>query len=492
MDYYKEKIDYMDTNYKRIEPMDFYREIFPKGSFEEKGKMDSVRKGNGIIVYKTPKGDTHTNIVFDDLQEIKECLNETRDCYTNAPFASLSLCSYVGRTRTNKNAFDCFGITIDVDDVKENNLITLMHQASINIFPCPTYVVVSGNGVHVYYIFDTPIHITPENFQCLNDIKDILSAKVWNGYTSQREDPEFQGITQAYRMPGSKTKKGHRVVAYVTGTKINIETIIDNIQAMTIIENHYGLSKTYKFEKRYQETRKKMNKMLQDKRVGFDMIAKLCYNTDHIPLEQAKQKWPDWYERRVVNKLPAQHWTSNIALYNWWFKEISKKAVYKGRYYAIYGLTAFAQRCNVPYEKLKEDAYSLLEHFDSLSPSKDKDVRFTASDIEAAIGLYYTADLTRTSKKWLEKKVKFQLPDSHKRNGHDRNTHLAICRAMADTYRKLGQAEDWDKGGRPTKENIINTFLKTHPEETSITQIAQKCGVSRPTVYKYFKNLKKE
>lgn len=490
MDFYEEKIGYMDANYKRIEPLDFFRDIFPIGSFEEKGVVSDTRKGNAIIVYKTPKGDAHTNIVFDDINEIKDCIEENRDCYIDAPFASLSLCSYVGRNRTNKNAFDCYGIVIDVDEVKENNLRTLLHQASIGFAPQPTYIVVSGNGVHVYYVFDIPIHLTPEKFECLNDIKDMLSAKVWNGYTSQREDPEFQGITQAYRMPGTKTKKGYRVTAYVTGPKINIETIIENIHAMDIIDSRYKYSKTDKRQKKYKEVCKKMQKIIDDERVAFDVIAKLCYDTEHIPIEKAKEKWPEWYERRVINKLPAGHWTSNIALYNWWLKEITNKAIYGGRYYAIYGLTAFAQRCNVPYEKLKEDAYSLLKHFDNLSPSEDDEVRFKASDVEDAIGLYYTADLTRTTKKWLEKKVKFSMPDSQKRNGFDRNTHLAKCRSNANIYRQNGIAENWDKGGRPSNKNIVKKYFKEHPDETNISKIAKECNISRPTVYKYLKEFK--
>lgn len=488
MDFYKEKVDYMDTNYKRIEPSDFFRDIFPIGSFEEKNVVSDVKKGNAIIVYKTPKGDAHTNIVFDDLNEIKDCIEENRDCYINAPFASLSLCSYVGRNRTNKNAFDCYGIVIDVDEVKENNLRALLHQASIGFAPQPTYIVVSGDGIHVYYVFDAPIHLRPEKFECLKDIKDILSAKVWNEYTSQREAPEFQGITQAYRMPGSKTKKGYKVVAYVTGPKINIETIIENIRVTDIMNNRCKRSKTYQYENRLRVTQKKMQKLIDDERAAFDIIAKLCYDAEHIPLEQAKEKWPEWYEKRVVNKLPAGHWTSNVALYNWWYKEISKKAVYKGRYFAIYGLTAFAQRCNVPYEKLKEDAYSLLEYFDSLSPSEDDEVRFKASDIEAAIGLYYTADLTRTTKNWLEKKVKFQMPNK-KRNGRTQKRHLEMCRFSLQQI--IEDNPDFEVG-RPPKDHIVKKYLKEHPEGTNISKIARECNVDNKTARKYFKEFKNE
>lgn len=486
MDLYNEKIKYLNDNYEVVEPMKFLREVFPKGSFEEKGINSETRKGNGIIVYKTPKGDAHTNLVFDDLNEISECLNEKRECYINVPFASMSMCSYVGRNRTNKNAFECFGITIDLDEVNEKCLINLMYQANNKLLPPPSYIVVSGNGVHVYYVFDKPIRLTLDKFECLKDIKNILSLKVWNSYTSLRDDPEIQGITQCYRIPGSRTKQGYKVVAYRTGPKINIEDLIENIHAMSIIESHYGTSKTYKLEKKYQEVRKKMNKIIKDEKVAFDIIAKLCYDSDHIPLEEAKKKWPEWYERRVINKLPAGHWTSNIALYNWWFNEIKKKGTYGGRYFAIYGLTAFAQRCNIPYDKLKEDAYSLLELFDNRSPDEDPSKRFTSKDIEDAIGLYYTSDLTRTSKRWLESKVLFSMPESHKRNGHNRKTHLALCRSMAKTYRELGY--ELDKGGRPIKDFVIINYLKEHPNATNISKIARECGVSRPTVYKYFNN----
>ena len=38
-----------------------------------------------------------------------------------------------------------------------------------------------------------------------------------------------------------------------------------------------------------------------------------------------------------------------------------------------------------------------------------------------------------------------------------------------------------------SKDEVISEYLKSHPNITNISQIARGCGVSRPTVYKYFK-----
>ena len=52
---YREKNEHLGKFLEPVEPYEFYREIFPKGSFERKGHFED-RKGNGIAV-TVPKGE---------------------------------------------------------------------------------------------------------------------------------------------------------------------------------------------------------------------------------------------------------------------------------------------------------------------------------------------------------------------------------------------------------------------------------------------------
>ena len=74
---------------------------------------------------------------------------------------------------------------------------------------------------------------------------------------------------------------------------------------------------------------------------------------------EAREKYPEWYERVVVNKSKQlKKWDicskTGYALYNWWLGKIGE--VRGGhRYYYMMCLAIYACKCDVPKKKLKED-----------------------------------------------------------------------------------------------------------------------------------------
>ena len=62
---YREKNEHLEKFLEPVEPYEFYREIFPEGSFERKGHFED-RKGNGIAVTVT-KGEVDRATVPDFL-----------------------------------------------------------------------------------------------------------------------------------------------------------------------------------------------------------------------------------------------------------------------------------------------------------------------------------------------------------------------------------------------------------------------------------------
>ena len=60
---YQEKNDHMQQFLEAVTPYDFYREIFPVGSFERKGHFEDS-KGNGIVVTVPSLAATNKHIVY--------------------------------------------------------------------------------------------------------------------------------------------------------------------------------------------------------------------------------------------------------------------------------------------------------------------------------------------------------------------------------------------------------------------------------------------
>lgn len=100
----------LENSFKEVYASDFYRDIFPIGSFEEKG-VYKKGKYNGIavsIVAGDSKAKRYT--VTDDL-EIIDTLVETDD------FCIMSPISYAGKSRKSEFARFLYAMAIDLDGV---------------------------------------------------------------------------------------------------------------------------------------------------------------------------------------------------------------------------------------------------------------------------------------------------------------------------------------------------------------------------------------
>ena len=71
------------------------------------------------------------------------------------------------------------------------------------VIPKATYVVNSGYGLHLYYLFDDPVPLYPKIQRQLKEMKYELARHIWNKYTSTIQDVQQQGIAQGFRMVGS-------------------------------------------------------------------------------------------------------------------------------------------------------------------------------------------------------------------------------------------------------------------------------------------------
>jgi len=433
------KNEKLRQSYKEVTPMDFYRDIFPVGSFERKGHFEDER-GNGIIT--VIEGEKARNyLVFDDLDTINN--------FSGCEFAIISPVGYCGRNRTAKNARWLYGIAIDLDGVEMAQLRDVFYQMKNEILPQCTYCINSGHGLHLYYLFEKPVPLYRHLQDQLREFKYELTRKIWNPYTStykERDQVQYQGIFQGFRMVGTQSKLGKRylVTAFETGERVTVEYLnnflMDESKAVTDIE----------------------------------------YKSD-MSLAEAKKKYPEWYEKRIVRGEKKGRWHIKRDLYDWWLRKIQDGKVTVGhRYWCLSVLASYGIKCDIPEDEVLTDALVLLPILDSISD--DEHNRFTKRDVLDAMNMYHENYVTY-SRAEVERVSGISVPPN-KRNGRKQAVHLERARAVQNIDYPDGE---WRKGnGRKPQRETVLEWQRNHPDGTK-AECIRDTGLSKPTVYKWWK-----
>ena len=438
---------YLYTYYDELEPKEFYREIFKKGELQEKGVYDKG-KYNGIIVEVT-KDKLHDgrnkilrHTLTDDLDKIDEVIERDNFCL-------MSPISYIGKTRNSDNARELYALTIDLDGVIIKNgddptgLKTLFHQIeNLDRIPMPTYIVSSGTGLHLYYVFEKPIMLFPNVVKQLQLYKRELTRIVWQGYITKLEDNvQYESLFQGFRVVGTITKKGERARAFRTGKRVTMDY---------------------------------MNEFVRDEFKTDDFVYK-----SNLTLEQAKEKYPDWYDKRIIKKLPKGHWICKKELYKWWQRQMIEGGKTGHRYYCMMMLAVYARKSGIEREELEKDAFMFMELFDTLPASEDNP--FTEKDVIDALQAYDDRYMT-----YPINSISY-LTDIHieknRRNYRKREQHIKIMNAIRDIEYPDGE---WrNKEGRPSKKHIVREYRKINPNAKK-SQCIKDTGLDKKTVYKWW------
>lgn len=435
---FKMKNEWLGQFFDEVKPMDFYRAVFPVGSFERAGHLED-EKSNGIIT--VIEGEKARNfIVFDELNTI--------DTVMGAEFAIMSPVGYSGRNRVAKNARWLYGIAIDLDGVEMDQIRDLFYQMKNEILPQCTYCVNSGHGLHLYYLFEKPVPLYRHLQDQLREFKYELTAKIWNRYTSiytERDEVQYQGIFQGFRMVGTQTKLGKRylVTAFETGERVSVEYLngflMDSSKAVT----------------------------------GFD------YQSD-MSLAEARNKYPEWYDRRIVNGEKKGRWHVKRDLYDWWLRKIRSGEVSVGhRYWCLSVLASYGIKCDISEDEVLTDALELLPMFDLISD--DEHNRFTKRDVLDAMNMYQESYVTY-SRAEIERVSGISVPPN-KRNGRKQAVHLERARAVQNIDYPGGEWRDGN--GRKSKMEIVREWRLSYPEGKKADCI-RDTGLSKPTVYRWW------
>lgn len=471
----------------------FYRSLFPEGSLQKKG-ADSDGKPNLIVLEDTGKEINHgTDVkgnklvkrvmhrytVHDDLDELKHLRDVSISQNT---FMFLAPVSYYGKSRSSKNARFLHAIMIDLDYVGTKQLANLLHQMERGVIPYANYLVSSGTGLHVVYKLDRPVPLMTRYVTGLQVLKRELTDRVWNANTSD-SDPDkkqSQGIFQGFRMVGTATKLNGDIGNPKYRQPYAVECFShDETPPATI---PYLLSFIPK---------------LRDKEdmEGLDALSALTKEVRKTtPIAEAKEKWPEWYERHVVNDEPLGGWLYGRAAYDRVLSVIREHVSVSHRYWCIFYLAVMANKCGVPQDELEDDAYGLLERFDALSVEPDN--RFTANDVAAALEAYEgglaSGRARRYTQDFCERKAAVEYGE---KMGHGSNPpekrlpkdlSLKKARYERDLKQEMNGTTWWNKDGAPKKAMQVWRAAVENPG-LSVAAIARKAEVSRPTVYKWLK-----
>ena len=141
----------------------FFMTISFGGDLEEHRMPEDYRTGEYAAIAieqvkqvkdgkRTIKGRRIT--VTQDQEELYDLIEESENFCMIAPI------SYAGRSRKSENARYLYALVIEVDGIKpKSGLTELIYSWNRRVatMPQPTYIVCSGNGVHLYFVFERPV-----------------------------------------------------------------------------------------------------------------------------------------------------------------------------------------------------------------------------------------------------------------------------------------------------------------------------------------------
>ncbi len=460
MQNYLESVAVMDSYTDRIDGYNFYRFIFPNNEMSGVKEQD-FSKPNAIFLYENDipgaKKEYSKRIMLNDTWE--------DDYMSLVEQKEHTLCSgmaFRGNRTLQANEQNINALIFDLDGVGIHQIKNLLHRFTlqpdmIRSLPMPTFLVVSGGGVHLYYVFDEPIALFPNVRKQLKDMKYDLTYKIWDWKsTSQFKKIQYQRIGQPFRMVGSINEKhGNEIVAYQLNDRVSIDYL-----------NKYVMEPIHQvdIEKRY---------------------------SSRMTMEEAEKKYPDWtaevkkgtYKRKKWDIAGKTHGSDPWALYHWWLRQ-SDKVVGGHRYFFMMFCVVYANKCDVPKEVVEKDLWEVYEKIKGVEHEnqlEEKDVWSALKIYKKDIYNYTIDDIKKLTEIPIEK---------NKRNRRSQKEHLERARAVQNVDYPNGS---WrNKDGRPKgsknknnpREQLVREYMEKHPE-ANVTEIARALQMSRPTVYKY-------
>lgn len=450
-------------------------DALPADSTDElERRYDKLDKAFNAGKYRKPGQAIETKWKFD--QRVHDDLKELGEAIGKR-WAIMAPISYYGRKANGNNARYLHAITLDLDGVGAEQLRNLNAAITNKLIPAPTYLVNSGHGLHLYYLLEEPVPLYRYVREPITKLKNALIDEFWNAKTSTIQGhKDDQPWSQMYRVVGSLSKlgTGYPATAYKVGNYTTLETLNDYL--------------------------------LEDERIQLPLEKYRPVGTSGYDIEYWKEHNPDWYRRRILKETDTEAdkaEKSKVQQNFPWLYEKLKPRLQRysrvgNRYNFMCVLFADASQSGIPYNEVYEFACSQIETL-NIGVSEEKDI-FTQEDIDCAAKYYATDFGHYMTLGRIEKMTGVRFP-RNKRNRNSRLVHCAMMSATKEVKIKLGLCKDTrfgaeggnkiNKEGRPTAEQTIRAYLQEHPD-SSKADVIRGTGLTKPTVYKWWKVIHEE
>ena len=200
-----------------------------------------------------------------------------------------------------------------------------------------------------------------------------------------------------------------------------------------------------------------------------------------LSLDEAKEKYPDWYERRIVKKERRGRWTVKRDLYDWWLHRIADEIRVGHRFYGIMTLAIYAKKCGIDEDELRRDAFALLRPYDDMSVEDIN--RFTKDDVVCALEMF-NEDYVTFPRDDIAKLSGLTMP-VNKRNWRKQSVHLQGARAIQEINDRAN-GTNWREGnGRPSAQVRVYEWRQQHPEGRK-ADCHRETGLDPKTIRKWW------
>ena len=452
---------------REVDAFFMYQDIFNYGEDLQDKSVSFYSSNNKyiLICVRIPKDRDNEKvkqvIIHKNLNELKNIINSD-DMYFNI----LSCISYCGHSKNKKNARYMYALVLDLDciianykNVEDYGLTLLDGYIRVNRLLIPNYIVSSGHGIHLYYIFKEPVPMYKENIELLYNLKKGIVDSIWTEDISA-VSKQYGDIVQGFRVGGTYTKdwKNKTKCFYFTDERYTLNDLAKNCAYIK----------------------------LEEKKKYFNLSNHIDIDRQHITLEVAKKKYPEWYENRIIKKQPPKNktnckkWDINVGLYNWWLNKIYEVSV-GHRYWYCYMIMVYGIKCSIDKNIIIKDIDKAYKFFNNLNDENP----FTKQDIKDVLRNFRENQFL-WKRKTIEENTGITIPPN-KRNGLPRELHLEIARHILEIKSKQnGKALQ----GRKPKNNVDNIYDYIIQESDKEKDIAQKFNISVRQARRYKKKLR--
>ena len=345
-------------------------------------------------------------------------------------------CTYFNNWISKKSARNIHTFIIDYDNAYSGVLLNALQRdwesANGEKFAKPTYIVNSGTGLHLYFVLTEPIPVYHSMTQNIDKLYRALAIQ-----QSRRVyvETQIQWFGQDFRCAGGRNKYDWENTVFRIGEKWDIDDL--------------------------------------GKAVGLEDVHFIRYGE-----KRQKKKG----ERRKRQKIVG--WKTNRAFYDYALENCRNKTKEGHRYLSMCALSVIAYKCGVDQDELERDLEKLLPEYNKGAVRQIK-----PKEIQSAMKMYNEKAMA-TPRESLEHWQGWEYKPI-KRNGRKRAIHLKIARSTLEIMNEAeGKTLQGRKKGSGSKADQVIQWRSDHPEGKKADCI-RETGLSKPTVYKYWDEVKK-